>query len=113
MIAVPVIDLTAARHGGASERRQVAGAIDRACREIGFFAVTGHGVPDQLVERLRAVAHAFFERPMADKLAYRHLVAGTNRGYHPVGGEALSKANEKGAASKAAPSPLSGSAAKS
>ena len=94
---VPVIDLGPARHGGRAERRQVAGAIDRACREIGFFAITGHGVPDRLVERLRAVAHQFFELPMAEKLAYRHPVAGTNRGYHPVGGEALSKANDAAA----------------
>ena len=97
MTHVPVIDLTPARHGGHAERRQVAAAIDRACRDIGFFAITGHGVPDGLVERLRAVAHAFFERPMAEKLAYRHPVAGTNRGYHPVGGEALSKANDAAA----------------
>ena len=94
MTAVPVIDLTPALHGERAQRLDVARAIDRACREIGFFAITGHGVPDGLVERLRAVAHEFFERPMAEKLAYRHPVAGTNRGYHPVGGEALSKAND-------------------
>ena len=97
MTQVPVIDLTAARQGGHAERRQVAGAIDRACREIGFFAIIGHGVPDRIVERLRHVAHEFFERPMAEKLTCRHPVAGTNRGYHPVGGEALSKANDAAA----------------
>jgi isopenicillin N synthase-like dioxygenase len=97
MTHVPVIDLTPARRGGRAERLQVARAIDQACREIGFFAITGHGVPDRLVENLRRVAHAFFERPMADKLAFRHPVAGTNRGYHPVGGEALSKANDTAA----------------
>lgn len=91
MTAVPVIDLAPARHGA---RRQVAEAIDRACRDIGFFAITGHGVPDALVARLRRVAHEFFERPMDEKLAYRHPVIGTNRGYHPVGGETLSKAND-------------------
>jgi isopenicillin N synthase-like dioxygenase len=94
---VPVIDLALARQGGVVERRQVAGAIDQACRDIGFFAITGHGVPERLVERLRGVAHEFFERPMAEKLAYRHPVPGTNRGYHPVGGEALSKANDAAA----------------
>jgi isopenicillin N synthase-like dioxygenase len=94
---VPVIDLAAARHGGHAERRRVAAAIDHACRDIGFFAITGHGVPERLVERLRAVAHEFFERPMTEKLAYRHPVPGTNRGYHPVGGEALSKANDAAA----------------
>jgi isopenicillin N synthase-like dioxygenase len=50
-------------------------------------------VPEPLVDDLRRAAHAFFSRPLAEKLAARHPVAGTNRGYHPVGGEALSKAN--------------------
>jgi isopenicillin N synthase-like dioxygenase len=95
--AVPVVDLSPARHGGFAEHRQVANAIDRACREIGFFAITGHGVPDRVVERVRSLAHEFFEQPMADKLAWRHPVPGTNRGYHPVGGEALSKANDAAA----------------
>jgi isopenicillin N synthase-like dioxygenase len=97
MNQVPIIDLTPARQGGRAERLQVARAIDRACREIGFFAIDGHAVPDRLVEDLRRVAHAFFERPMAEKLAFRHPVAGTNRGYHPVGGEALSQANDAAA----------------
>ena len=97
MPGIPVIDLAPAHHGSADDRRRVARAIDDACREIGFFAITGHGVDDALVARLRGVAHEFFERPMAEKLAVRHPVAGTNRGYHPVGGEALSKANDAAA----------------
>ncbi len=51
MTEVPVIDLAPARHGGAAERARVAAPIDAACREIGFFAITGHGVPDRLVAR--------------------------------------------------------------
>ena len=91
---VPEIDLAPARLGGRREREAVAAAIDAACREIGFFAITGHGVPDGVVEDLRRAAHEFFELPAADKLAARHPVPGTNRGYHPVGGEALSAAND-------------------
>jgi isopenicillin N synthase-like dioxygenase len=91
---VPVVDLAGARRGGRAERRRVAEAIDVACREIGFFAITGHGVPDSLVEDLRSRAHAFFGLPLAEKLAARHPVPGTNRGYHPVGGEALAAAND-------------------
>ena len=97
MTAVPVVDLTRARVGGDTERRDVAVAIDRACRDIGFFAITGHGVSDALVAALRRVGHEFFERPMSEKLAYRHPIVGTNRGYHPVGGETLSKANDAAA----------------
>jgi isopenicillin N synthase-like dioxygenase len=94
MADVPLIDLAAARHGGAADRRRAAAAIDAASREIGFFAVRGHGVADGLIHDLRRVAHEFFALPLADKLASRHPVTGTNRGYHPVGGEALSTAND-------------------
>ena len=94
MNTVPVIDLAPARAGGAPARRAVAGAIDAACREIGFFAIRGHGVPDAAVDTLRATAHDFFARPLAEKLAARHPVAGTNRGYHQVGGETLAAAND-------------------
>ncbi len=97
MTEVPVIDLGPARGGGPAERRRVAGAIDAACREIGFFALRGHGVPDHLVDDLRRVAHEFFALPLAEKLRARHPVPGTNRGYHAVGGEALSEANDAAA----------------
>jgi isopenicillin N synthase-like dioxygenase len=97
MTRVPVIDLAPARLGGRAERRGVADAIDAACREVGFFAIQGHGVPDRLVDDLRRRAHAFFGLPLRQKLVVRHPVAGTNRGYHPVGGEALSLANDEAA----------------
>jgi isopenicillin N synthase-like dioxygenase len=98
MPGVPLIDLGPARDGGRTERERVARAIDAACGDIGFFAISGHGVPDRLVEALRRSAHAFFALPLAEKLRSRHAVPGTNRGYHPVGGEALSRANAPGQA---------------
>jgi isopenicillin N synthase-like dioxygenase len=87
---VPLIDLAPAREGGRAGRAHVARAIDEACRTIGFFAITGHGVPKPVVDELRGAAHAFFALPLAEKLRARHPIAGTNRGYHPVGGETLS-----------------------
>src|SRR5215470_4638986 len=88
MVEVPVIDLTA-RAGRRTDRKHVARQIDTACQEIGFFAITGHGVPDALVEDLRRQAHEFFALPLPEKLKASHPVRGTNRGYHPAGGEAL------------------------
>ncbi len=97
MAEVPVIDLTGARGGSVAQRRRGARAIDEACREIGFFAIVGHGVPDTLVDDVRRVAHDFFERPLADKLAAGHPVEGTNRGYHRAGRETLAAANDAAA----------------
>jgi isopenicillin N synthase-like dioxygenase len=95
MIAIPVIDLTPARDGGPDDRVRVARQIDAACCEIGFFTITGHGVPERTITDLRAAAHAFFALPLGHKLASRHPVTGTNRGYHPVGGEALSASKDE------------------
>ena len=39
---------------------RVAAAIDSACREHGFFTITGHGVDRALLDRLDEQARAFF-----------------------------------------------------
>jgi isopenicillin N synthase-like dioxygenase len=97
MTEIPVIDVAAARGGDAVERRRVAAAIDGACRDIGFFAIVGHGVPGPLVDGVHRLGHRFFELPVADKLAARHPVEGMNRGYHAAGLETLSAANDEAA----------------
>jgi isopenicillin N synthase-like dioxygenase len=94
VVQVPVIDLASALAGSRGDREHAARQIDAACREIGFFAITGHGVPDALVGDLRARAHEFFALPLAEKLRASHPVRGTNRGYHAAGSEALSTAND-------------------
>src|SRR6516225_5397291 len=95
MIAIPVIDLVPAHEGDQADRRRVAAEIDTACREIGFFTLTGHGVAPEIISDLQRRAHAFFELPLAEKLRFRHPVIGTNRGYHPAGHEALSTAMDQ------------------
>jgi isopenicillin N synthase-like dioxygenase len=91
-VSVPVVDLGAALSGSRAARMRTSAAIDAACRDIGFFAIDGHGVSASAVDDLRRAAHGFFVQPPAVKLAARHSVAGTNRGYHAAGGEALSAA---------------------
>ena len=91
-MSVPVVHLGEALAGGRTARMRAAAAIDSACRDIGFFVIDGHGVSALAVDDLRRAAHAFFAQPRAVKLAARHPVAGTNRGYHAEGGETLSAA---------------------
>ena len=43
---VPIIDIAPWSTGGPAGRDRVAGEVDAACCEIGFFLVTGHGVAD-------------------------------------------------------------------
>jgi isopenicillin N synthase-like dioxygenase len=89
---LPVIDISALVSGGPeTSLSRVAGRIERACREHGFFYVTGHGVPPELLERLDAASRRFFELPSEDKLQIAMEHGGPAwRGFFPLGGELTS-----------------------
>jgi isopenicillin N synthase-like dioxygenase len=91
---VPVIDLAPARGGGSADRRRIASLIDQACVEIGFFAVTGHGVAESVGRDLREAAHQFFALSSEAKRRASPNDDRTPRGYHAPGGEALAAAND-------------------
>jgi isopenicillin N synthase-like dioxygenase len=74
-----------------SGRRAEAQAIRRACRDCGFFYISGHGVPATLLDRLERQSQAFFALSLEQKLAIRMARGGRAwRGYFPVGGELTS-----------------------
>jgi isopenicillin N synthase-like dioxygenase len=88
--AFPVIDISALVFG-TEERRDVAQRIGEACREWGFFYIVGHGVDEQLQERLEGASREFFAQDLETKLAIRMSRGGKAwRGYFPVGGELTS-----------------------
>jgi isopenicillin N synthase-like dioxygenase len=95
MKTIPVVDLAPARSGDLRARQQVAREIDRICREIGFFTISGHGVAPEVMDTLRAKAHAFFALPIEEKRKASHPIAGTPRGYRAMGLEALAYANDR------------------
>ena len=90
--AVPVIDVgPLIGPAPASARAGVAGQIQAACRERGFFYVTGHGVPAGLLDQLAAASAEFFALPLADKLEIAMERGGRAwRGFFPVGAELTS-----------------------
>ena len=87
---VPVIDIAPFLAGSPGDKRAVAREIDRACTDIGFFTIVGHGVPGDLVSRMLEVTKAFFDLPLEDKLRVRQPVPEQSRGYLGVGMENLS-----------------------
>ncbi len=62
-MGIPVIDF---EKGSESD---VVAAVGAACRDFGFFQVTGHGIEAETVERAFAAARSFFALPMAEKRA--------------------------------------------
>lgn len=69
----------------------VARQIDSACRSLGFFRVTGHGIPQSLLEDMDRLAREFFAHPVSEKEKYSMPKAGSAwRGWFPVRGELTS-----------------------
>jgi isopenicillin N synthase-like dioxygenase len=79
---LPIIDIASP---DASE------AIDRACRQFGFFAIRNHGVSDELRKAVLNAAIDFFGRSDKEKSQVALANGGQAwRGWFPLGGELTS-----------------------
>jgi isopenicillin N synthase-like dioxygenase len=67
----------------------VAAKIGHACRETGFFYVTGHGITPETVETAFAMSRAFFGQPLAAKEKAGWDGPSGNRGWIRLGSEVL------------------------
>ncbi|QJU53732.1 isopenicillin N synthase family oxygenase [Herbiconiux sp. KACC 21604] len=83
---LPVLDLSRLAKGDA-EAEAFRVDLREATHDYGFFYLTGHGVPQQLIDDVMAVSRRFFDLPEADKLAIENLKSPHFRGYTRVGGE--------------------------
>lgn len=87
---LPIIDIRALVSGN-GDRSTIASQIGQACRDCGFFYIIGHGVDEQLQQRLEHLSREFFAQDLETKLKIRMALGGKAwRGYFPVGGELTS-----------------------
>src|SRR2546428_7318329 len=80
---IPLIDLgpyLAARPGASTA---AAAELDRALRDIGFFVMVNHGIPQVRIDQAFAEARRFHAQPMDVKLALR--MNEHNNGYMMLG----------------------------
>ena len=70
---IPIIDVSALVAGTAG-RQAVAEQLGQACRESGFFYVVGHGVAEDLPQRLEDLSRQFFAQDVDAKNAIRSYV---------------------------------------
>jgi isopenicillin N synthase-like dioxygenase len=86
---VPVIDIAPYLGGTPEGKRHVAQEFDRACREVGFYVIVGHGVDPGLVDEVEAVSRAFFDLPLDEKMKVHIGNAPGAVGYAAMGDTAL------------------------
>lgn len=79
-MSIPAIDLA----------QLSADEVVRACEEVGFFTIVGHGVDPALIEEVAARSRAFFDRPDAEKERFRGPAESLGEPvYRPLGAEKL------------------------
>ena len=66
---VPIIDITPFAAGQSAGRKGVVDDVRAACEDIGFFVITGHGIPEALVARIYDASRAFFDLTAEEKNA--------------------------------------------
>jgi isopenicillin N synthase-like dioxygenase len=91
-LKVPSIDVSPYLADPTSvEALKVVAAVRSACSTIGFFELTGHGVPKSLQKQVFSGAQKLFALPLEEKLKVsRQLQAPLgNRGYEAMGTQVL------------------------
>lgn len=89
LLNVPVIDISPYFSGDEAAKKAVAMEIDKACRDIGFLVITGHGVSAELVKRTYDLSRAFFDLPVEEKMKVERPSPDQIRGYAPFKSEAV------------------------
>ncbi len=90
MTIVPVIDLAPLRDGETG-MAAVARAVDDACTNVGFLAISNHGVPAAVVDDMWRTTQAFFDLPETAKRAVLPRRVGDPYGYAAFANESLAQ----------------------
>ncbi|MCY4663283.1 MAG: hypothetical protein OXC00_01310 [Acidimicrobiaceae bacterium] len=90
---VPLVDLSGAFEPG-PRRDDAVDAMRRACEDVGFLVITGHGVPDALVQRVDAASRRLFALPLDQKMAWARA-SDNLRGYVPLRSSTLALAHDE------------------
>ncbi len=82
--SIPTIDIAPFLTGDADGRARVAAEVARACKEIGFLVISGHGLPQDVLDRAIDRCLAFFDLPEAEKMAWGPTGPAKQRGYQAI-----------------------------
>lgn len=106
MTEIPIIDFAPLRSGSPDAVAALGRQVDAACRDTGFFCMANPPLPPGLIDRVYAMAEAFFALPEAEKM--RHYIGDqpNHRGYVPPGEEQYGAVQGDSTAETATPKEL-------
>ena len=84
--SIPVANLSDSKSQDQARREQFIQTVGSSLRDIGFFALTNHGIGEKDIANTYELIHDFFQTPEEEKKKYSGT-AGGQRGYTPFGVE--------------------------
>ena len=87
---LPLVDISKLQSSALSDRLEVAAALDKACKEVGFLYLKGEQFNFEYVQDLIQVTKAYFEQDLALKMQRYIGLSKNHSGYVPVGEEQFS-----------------------
>ena len=85
--SLPIIDIAGLSTGDPEEVARIASQLSTAAHEVGFFYISGHGIPESEFDALLQAAKDFFELDVETKMASYIGRSTCHRGYVPPGEE--------------------------
>ncbi|BGP54810.1 hypothetical protein JCM8202_003318 [Rhodotorula sphaerocarpa] len=84
---LPTIDLSRLGSSSLEERKALAAEVQEAAIASGFFYISNHGVPQQVLDEAFEQAREFFKMPYAKKMELDNKLGNSFKGYVPLKGE--------------------------
>ena len=63
-LEIPVIDISGLRESGSPNMDEVVRQLGQACRDVGFFYIKHHGIPQDLIQQTFTMVESFFSQPL-------------------------------------------------
>lgn len=92
---IPIIDLSPI-DGTLEMQKELASRIRAAAKNTGFFYITNHGIPEELIQKALAQAKAFFGQSEEEKQRVSNREAGRAGGFQGVGSTQVNKTETRG-----------------
>ncbi|NBB83854.1 MAG: isopenicillin N synthase family oxygenase [Alphaproteobacteria bacterium] len=96
--SIPVIDIGPFLHNEPAGRARVIKEWAEAFETLGFATIVGHGIEEDLLDRLHEAARRFFDQDVAAKRRCSFPGEQRSQGYVPMGVESVAKSLDDAAA---------------
>ena len=82
--SLPLIDISKFFKGSLKEKKEIADRVAKACQQVGFLLISGHGISESQLCDLKKRTLAFFDLALEEKQKWCPIGPAKQRGYQRI-----------------------------